>query len=78
LTPLDIIIATAWKLQHPEFSHVCGACPCADADDFHHSKAKFFCLASFLARKKNEACHLANVFFVSARKLAKQKVFALG
>jgi hypothetical protein len=45
---------------------------------FHHSKAKFFCLASFLARKKNEACHLANVFFVSARKLAKQKVFALG
>jgi hypothetical protein len=46
---------------------------------FHHSKAKTFCLASFLERKKNEACHLASVFFfVSARKLAKQKVFALG
>jgi hypothetical protein len=44
---------------------------------FHHSKAKTFCLASFLAKKKNEACHLASVFFsVSARKLAKQKVFA--
>ncbi len=34
LTPLNIIIATAGELQRPEFSHVCGACPCADADDF--------------------------------------------
>jgi hypothetical protein len=45
---------------------------------FHHSKAKTFCLASFLARKKWGLPSHKRFFFVSARKLAKQKVFALG
>jgi hypothetical protein len=39
---------------------------------FHHSKAKTFCLASFLARRKNEACHLSGVFFFCQCKKARQ------
>jgi hypothetical protein len=30
---------------------------------FHHPKAKTFCLASFLAKKKQDACDVARVFF---------------
>jgi hypothetical protein len=43
---------------------------------FHHPKAKTFCLASFLALKKN-ACEVASLIFFLARKLGKQKFFAL-
>jgi hypothetical protein len=44
---------------------------------FHHSKAKNFCLPSFLARKKMKLTTSQAFFFVSARKLAKQNVFDL-
>jgi hypothetical protein len=44
---------------------------------FHYSKAKNFCLASFLARKKNEACHLASVFFLSVQESSPNKKFLL-
>jgi hypothetical protein len=30
---------------------------------FHHPKAKTFCLASFLAKKKKDACKMATVSF---------------
>jgi hypothetical protein len=42
---------------------------------FHHSKAKAFCLVSFLARKKNEACHLGSVFFCQCKKARQTKSF---
>jgi hypothetical protein len=38
------------------------ACLCADADDSSHPKTKTFCMASFLARKK-DSCNLASAFF---------------
>jgi hypothetical protein len=44
---------------------------------FHHPKAKTFCLANFLTRKKTIATLQASFLFF-ARKLAKQNIFALG
>jgi hypothetical protein len=44
---------------------------------FHHPKTKNFCMASFLTRKKTLATSQASFFFF-ARKLAKQKVVAIG
>jgi hypothetical protein len=45
---------------------------------FHHPKAKTFCLASFLAlTKKKTPERWQASFFLLARKLAKQNVFAL-
>jgi hypothetical protein len=45
---------------------------------FHHPKAKNVGLASFLAlTKKKDACEMASLIFFLARKLAKQKFFAL-
>jgi hypothetical protein len=42
---------------------------------FGDCKAKTFCLASFLARKKNEACHLASIFFLSVQESSPKKSF---
>jgi hypothetical protein len=44
---------------------------------FHHPKAKTFCLASFLAKKQQDACDVELVFFI-AIKFALQQVFVLG
>ncbi len=44
---------------------------------FHHSKSKTFCLASFLALTKKNACEVVSFIFFLARKLGKQKFFAL-
>jgi hypothetical protein len=40
-------------LQRPEISHVCGACPCADADKFSLTKNKNF-LSYELSREKKD------------------------
>jgi hypothetical protein len=45
---------------------------------FHHSKAKSFGLASFLARKKRCWQWLQTSFLFLARNLTTQKVSALG
>jgi hypothetical protein len=64
-------------LQHPEIFPVYVACLYADAENFLLSQAKTFCLASFLALTKKDTCEMASLIFFLARKLAKQKVFAL-
>ncbi len=43
LRPLNIIIVSAMEIgQHPELSHVCVACPCADADEISLSYDEHF------------------------------------
>jgi hypothetical protein len=43
---------------------------------FHNPKAKTFCLASFLAKKKKDGCEVASNFLFLARKIAKLNFFA--
>jgi hypothetical protein len=64
-------------LQHPVIFYACVVCLCADDDNFYSPKAKTFCLASFLAKKRRDACEVASVFFI-ARKLPIHQLFALG
>jgi hypothetical protein len=40
LRPLLILIASSTELEHPGIFPVCGACLCADADDFSSSEGK--------------------------------------
>jgi hypothetical protein len=49
-------------LQHPEIFHVFVACSCADADKISLSKGYFFCLASFLTKRKNTFRYIADDF----------------
>ncbi len=42
---------------------MCVVCLCAEDDNVYHPKAKTFCLASFLAKKRKDACEVASVFF---------------
>jgi hypothetical protein len=45
---------------------------------FHHPKAKTFCLASFLALTKKNACEMASLIFFSCKKACQTKIlFAL-
>jgi hypothetical protein len=45
---------------------------------FHHPKAKTFCLASFLALTKKDACKMASLIFFSCKKARQTKSFCLG
>jgi hypothetical protein len=65
------------KLQHPEILPVYVACPRADADNFSSPTDKKF-LYGELSYEKKDTCDLASIFFFFARKLAKQKVVAIG
>ncbi len=52
---------------------MCVAYLSTDVDNFHHAKAKTFCMASFLAKKKKDACEVASVFFFSQESLPYKK-----
>ncbi len=77
LRPINVIVASfteiapSWNLSCVWLAFVLMLM------SFHHSKAKNFCLPSFLARKKMRLA-TSQAFFFSARKLAKQNVFAFG
>ncbi len=79
LSPLNIKVATFTDIAASwNFSCVCGLPLCWCWRFFTILRQKRFVLRAFLQEKMRLAILQASFFFVSARKLAKQNVFALG
>ncbi len=78
LRPLIIIISSSTQIAVSwNFSCVCGLSLCRCWQFFIVLRQKLFVWKAFLWEKK-DAYNLASVFFFLARKVSKQKFFALG